>query len=500
MPDAETDTGAFLEAVAECIDREGLIPPGAGVVVGVSGGADSVALLASLRELARRPGRRWGLTAAHLNHCLRPDADDDERFVAELAARWDIPFVAERREVAAEASRTGEGIEQTARRLRYDFLLRAAENARAGRVALGHHADDNVETILYRVIRGTHLRGLAGIPVSRPLGRSGVRVVRPLLGIRRCDVEAFCRRNKLTWRTDASNADTSFRRNFIRHELLPLLRRRVSSGADEALLRLGRAAAEAEEYLAARAAEALAEARKIAPDPADAPSAPAPVVLDRTRLVGLPPLIQAYAMRIALEQAGLPMREFGADRLEELCELLSPAGPGAVSLPGNWRARRRGDRIVVEAAADTPTRPDWTVAIECPGRTALPDGRRVICELEAYDRQSFERHCRERPEGVELLDADCIVGPLVARVWREGDAFRPLGAPGRQTVSDFLTNSKVPPRRRYEVLCVADESGIVCVAPLRIDDRVRVTPATRRLLRVTLACGDHRPARRDRPV
>ena len=481
MAGAKENTDTFVAAVAALVEREGIIPPGAGVVVGVSGGADSVALLAVLRDLATRPGAGWRLTVAHLNHRLRPEADEDEQFVAELAARWQIPLVRERCDVRDEARRTGEGLEQAARTVRYDFLLRAADQNRATRVALGHHADDNVETVLYRVIRGTHLRGMGGIPVSRPLGPANVRVVRPMLGLRRTEIEAFCRRRRLAWRTDTTNADTDIRRNFIRHELLPLLRERLNPGADEALLRLGAASAAADEHLAAEAQRALGKAG-LSGSPTDAP-----IVLDRCALTGLDPIIRAYAMRIALERAGLAMRELGADRLDELSRLIDPDGPPAVSLPGNWRARREGDRIVLAPAAEADAKPDWTVAIECPGRTMLPDGRYVLCETQDIDRRSFERHCRGARDGVELLDADRVCGPLLAHPRRPGDVFLPLGAPGRQTVSDFLTNCRLDPRLRDEVVCIADDSGIVYLSPLRIDDRVKITPDTSRVLRITLA-------------
>ena len=483
MTEADVQDDPFLADVARCVDRHALIPRGAAVLVGVSGGGDSVGLLGALRELAGRPDRSWRLAVCHLNHRLRPDADADERFVAELARTWGLPCMAERRDVAADARTSGDGVERAARRARYDLFRRVARETGATRVALAHHADDNVETVLHHVLRGTHLRGLAGIPIRRELEGSPASIVRPLLEIRRERIEAFCRRNALAWRTDPTNADTSLRRNFIRHELLPLLRERLNPRADGALLRLAAAAGSVEAYLSARGAEALAAARL--PDRDDPPA----TVLDREALAAADPVIQTYALRAALERAGAPMRQVGADRLAEVRGLLDSSGPAAVSLPAGWAARRDGEVVILQAPAARAAPADWSAPLACPGRTPLPGGGEISCRIEAFDDGLFEAHCRDRPPGVELLDADALRGPLSARARRPGDAFHPLGAPGRQTVSDFLTNGKVPPRARRDVVCVCDGGGIAYVAPLRIDERLKVTDATRRVLRVTLRAG-----------
>jgi len=469
---------ALIGEVSRAVDRHGLLRPACGVVVGVSGGADSVALLAILHALSQDPARAYRLCVAHLDHGLRPDAAADAEFVAALAADRQIPCTIERRDVAAEARRRGCGIEEAARRLRYDFLREVASQHGAAAVAVGHHADDNVETVLYRLIRGTHLRGLAGIPVCRRLEGSEATLVRPLLGLRHADLEAFCRRAGLGWRTDPTNADTRLRRNFIRHELLPLLRECLNPSADEAIGRLAEGAAEVEAFLAELGAAAFARARR--------GEESARVLVDATTLAGEPRVVQAYAIRAALEASGVGLQAVGAERLAELGELVRSTGPGAVTLPGDYLARREGEIVTIGPAADPPADPPGEVALVCPGRTALPDGRQVDCRIEPFDPGLFEAHCSGHARGLELLDADRIDGSLVCRARRPGDAFHPLGSPGTQSVSDFLTNLKLPALRRDRVRCICDRRGIVYLAPLRIDQRVRLTGRTSRVLRVHL--------------
>ncbi len=506
VPGAPRQVDPLVAQVADAIDAGALIPPGATVLVGVSGGGDSVALLSILRELARSPQRRWRLIAAHLNHRLRDDADEDEAFVRQLARRWRIDLIVERTDVRDLACHRGLGIEEAARDARYEFFLRAAADVHARnapargarsapvrasddtanspphggttnavRVAVAHHGDDNVETVLHRLARGTHLRGLAGMPAARPLDADGhVLLVRPLLEVRREQIQAYLRRRKLAWRSDPTNADTRFRRNLIRHELLPVLRR-LNPQADAAILRLARTAGQVETHLARQARQALVACRI---DPARPQ-----LGLSVERLAAMDRLVRRTALRQELERLRVPMDQVPARTLEELADL----GEGrrrAVNLPGDLVARRRAQAIVFDPASPSPAPRQEAMELACPGRTALADGRIVVCRVERCSPRTLERHLLTRQVGVELLDADRVHGPLVCRSRRRGDAFGPLGRGGRKSVSDFLTDLKLPRPRRDSVLCVCDRGGIVYLAPLRIANRVRLGPSTRRVLRI----------------
>lgn len=477
MQDKDTQNHLWLQTLERAIREGQLIARGEAVVAAVSGGADSVAMLASLQALARREDCSWRLTVAHLNHGIRADAGEDEAFVADLARQRGLPFVSHRRNVLDEAKQNGKTLEEAARDARYEFLLDVAVNNNCTRVAVAHHADDNAETIVHRIARGTHLRGLAGMPACRDMGK-GVKLIRPMLGLTRRDIEEYLRRNHLAWRNDSTNADTAYSRNCIRHEILPLLAERLNPRVQDALLRLASSVGEVESFMEALAEETLVRACVTLNDGRDA--------LRAEVLACRPAVLRRYVFRLALERAGLGMRQVGTSQLERLSRMVDDLSVPAVCVPGGFIVRREGELLVIGRSENETVQegglPQTVLAV--PGRTVLADGRIVVCEIMAFNAAEFEAHCRRPSRSEELLDARSVCGELTCRSRRDGDWFTPLGGPGGQSVSDFLTNSKIPAARRGEVLCVSDEEGIVYVSPLRMDDRVKVTADTHRVLRI----------------
>jgi tRNA(Ile)-lysidine synthase len=339
------DADAFERRLAGAIDADGLLAAGQSVLVGVSGGADSVAMLAALRVLAGEAARTYRLTVGHLDHSLRDESAGDAAFVAALARKWGLECITERVDVAAEADRLGEGVEHAARTARYEFFARAARQCGASAVAVAHHADDNAETILFRVLRGTALRGLAGMPVTRSLPAAepespALRIIRPMLGFRRREILDYCRARSLEWREDHTNAETVYRRNFLRHQLLPLIREKLNPQADDALLRLGRFAAQTEAYLTAQAEALLG--RAVSHRQADR------VLLDAAVFADEAPIIRQTAVRLAMESLGAPQRDLTAEHLVATDGLLNVSA-GVVNLPGRFEARRRGSQIILAA-------------------------------------------------------------------------------------------------------------------------------------------------------
>jgi tRNA(Ile)-lysidine synthase len=314
--------------------------PGAdrGLVVAVSGGADSVALLRALVEV--RPAGA-ALVVAHLHHCLRgAESDADEAFVTELhrSLMADVPnleLCVTRLDVAAESRRAGANLEATARRLRYRWLAEVARQCGLAWIATGHTASDQAETVLHRLLRGTGLSGLRGIAARRTL-EPGMGVVRPLLRATRADIIAALRSLGQTWREDSSNRDTRYTRNRIRHELLPHLAEHYNPAIERVLGRLAEQAAKAFGEEERQAKELLREA--------ELPRAGALVILDRGRLATAPRRLVRAVFRLIWEREGWPRGAMDFDHWDRLGGVAAGEVSGA-DLPGKIHAQLR-ERIV----------------------------------------------------------------------------------------------------------------------------------------------------------
>jgi tRNA(Ile)-lysidine synthase len=310
------------------------------VLVAVSGGADSRALLDALvrvRGQRKLPGKVY---VAHLNHLLRgEEAEGDEAFVRELAARLDVRLIVERVPVAEQARLEKRNLEATARHLRYAFLRRAAQSCGASVVATAHTRDDQIETILLRLLRGSSAEGLRGIHTAIKLS-SDVELVRPLLKVTRAEVLAHCEHYGLKFRTDSSNLSTEFARNRVRHELLPLLRS-FNPRFDAALIRAAEQITDDAECLNSAAAEIIATA-------AHGSS------LDIQALRAAPAPVRRRALRIWLRAVQGDLRRIASVHLTALDKLVTSGRGGSyIELPGGWQAHRKSKRLVLIKAQVT---------------------------------------------------------------------------------------------------------------------------------------------------
>ncbi len=441
--------------LTEFVADRGLLAPGARVVVGVSGGVDSVVLLHLLR------GAGFAPVAAHVNYGLRGEASEaDEALVRRLCHRWDVPLRVRRAEVRGSVQ-TG-SVQAAAREARYGFFGEAAVGAAA--VATGHHRDDQAETVLLNLFRGAGARGLAGIPVRRPLAPgSPVEVVRPLLWASRAEIEAYARARALPWREDASNASPSYRRNAVRHEVLPLLEQHFPGAG-------ARIAGAAE-----RLREALDHGAALVPGGLFDSVAGGGDALRLGVLTAQPEPVRRALLLEALRRWA-PEAPRSSATVREL-ESLLPAQPGRrIDWPGVtvWRDR---DRLVFEAA---PVAEPGAVEVQ-PGRTVTPFGTLRAEPLDAVP-PGFDAS----PDG-EIADAGRLRFPLVLRPWRAGDAFQPFGMDGHKLVSDLLTERRVPSHQRARQLVLCSGDAVVWVVGHRLGAAVAVGPETRRVVRLTWA-------------
>jgi tRNA(Ile)-lysidine synthase len=331
-------------------------------LVAVSGGADSVALATAIARLAPA-GARGQLVIAHADHGLRAESAADRDFVRALAERLGVRFVGRRLDVAAAVGR--EGLEGRARRLRYDFLAEAAHEAGARHVMVAHTADDQAETILHRLLRGTGVAGLAGMRRARRLA-DGVALIRPLLHVSRASARAFLAATGQGWREDATNADPARARNFLRHEILPRCTAGPYPAAAEAIVRLGDQAAAASAALAS-AAEHLLDARSRRLEGGG-------VAVRTTELAGLDHHLLAEMCAAIWRREDWPRGDMTAGHYRAIAALVR-AGDEArpLELPGGILARRQAGELMLEPRATRPSRP--ACSRRSPRNTAESPGR-----------------------------------------------------------------------------------------------------------------------------
>lgn len=310
------------------------------LLLAVSGGADSMALLRAAVESVREIG--IGLVVGHLDHGLRPESREDAEWVAEQSREVGLPCKIGRIDVSREAARTGRGIEETARRLRYRWLTETAGEAGASSIATAHTANDSAETILFHLLRGTGLAGLRGIARSRRMAR-GVRLIRPMLDVTRADVLAYLAEIDQSFREDPTNANLAMTRNRLRHEILPELREAINPRVDEALARLARQAGEAQGLLERIARRELKQSL--------IESGPSRIRIDTRTLARRRSIIVRETLRRAWRRANWPRQAMTADHWEALARLVREGGRR--TLPGAVDARvRRGELTLSRVVRD----------------------------------------------------------------------------------------------------------------------------------------------------
>ncbi|OZC03616.1 tRNA lysidine(34) synthetase TilS [Rubricoccus marinus] len=450
------------------------------VVVGVSGGVDSTVLWRSLHE-AGVP-----TVAAHVDYGLREASGEDAAFVRALGAELGVPVHV--REVTL-----GPGNRQAlARGARYRFFREVAEGSGAQTVAVGHTADDQAETVLMNLIRGAGLSGLAGMADEGPLATApeagaaqkwsrGIRLVRPLLGFARREVEAEARARGWAWREDASNATDAYRRNRIRHHVLPLLE---EEGGPKTVLRIA-ASAQAARRASGDAADRLARVGESRPDGGRVPLAALRALDGPDRLALLAEMMRAYA----------PQASIGRAMLEAIEKLLdAQAGTRAGVAPGTevWRDRESltvtraqsawlGASVRVGEAVETPY---GTLALTPLAEVADaydPDPNREVVDARAF--------APEAPASRIAYPST----PLTLRLWCEGDRIRPLGMRGTKLVSDVLTDARVPSSERRQRLVLTSGETVLWVVGLRLAHEARLTPETEEAVEMTWAPNEHAP-------
>jgi len=424
-------------------------PRGGRVLVALSGGGDSVALLLLMRSL-EACGDITVAGAAHLNHRLRDAAaDEDEAFCRSLCERLAVPFVAERVDVAALAARDKRSIEDASRRARYAFLERAADALHADVIATGHTRDDQAETFLLRILRGSGTRGLGGI---RP--RAG-RIVRPVLDVTRQELRAFLAEEGETFREDVTNADVRIARNRVRHDVIPLLQAGFGGRVVDVLAREAELARRDEDFLARQAID-LARSIVLCENDTETRIAAAP-------LTEAHPALSSRVAQAVLERFS-SRRAIGFQHVEWFLELAARTTDAALALPGQ-EAVRIGPQIILRPASvkARATVNSFAFPLSIPGEVQSDRWAIAASEL---DRASNAVWPAWAGRGNEVGIAAAVLElPLVVRNRRPGDRFRPIGAPGKRKLQDFFVDRKVPRTDRDALPLVVDARGRIVWVP-----------------------------------
>jgi tRNA(Ile)-lysidine synthase len=466
------------QRVLQFIQHNELVKANQKILVAVSGGPDSVCLIYSLNQL--RTELNITLHMAHLNHQLRgEESEADAHYVEELARKLNIPITLEKRDVAAYQAEHHLSLEEAAREVRYSFLAQTARRIGAEYVAVGHTLNDQVETILLHIIRGTGTRGLRGLQPCHTMQFSGcsLTVIRPLLEIKREETEDYCSRLKLMPCQDTSNLSSSLLRNRVRHELVPLLQT-YNPGIRESLLRISCIAQDDLAFLEAESTRVWPEVAQKKQDI---------IIFDKEAFKRLAQALQRHLLRRAIDELSGTLKDIETRHVEEILEALNKPAGRQVTLPGGLIFSIEYNRYLLgfhpeEQAPFAKLEGEFDIKV--PGETRI-NGWNI--EAEVISSECF----MDRQKALDtwgndgftaFFDKDKVGAIIKVRARRKGDWFQPLGMSQTKKVGEFMLDSRIPRTWRERVPIFYTPRQIIWIAGWRIDDRVKVTADTREIL------------------
>ncbi len=456
----------ILKQVTSTARKYAMFSPGDMVLVAVSGGADSVSLLDILYEVRTEMDIRLGI--AHFNHGLRPGEDEKEaEFVRGLSESYGVRLYEGN---ASKSLREATSLEETARKERYRFLEQAAREAEADKIALGHTMNDQAETVMIRLLRGSGPPGLSGIPPKR-----GDRIVRPLIEITRGEILAYLHEKGLNWMEDPSNRDPRFLRNRIRHQLLPLLQQ-YQPDLIPLLSRTAEIFRQDEEWMSEEARGWMEKNVR--------ESSLGGLEVRIHDLHGLAPALQTRVVRAMVKETAGGLRRISAKHISAIRALLDSSRPQAmVTLPGGVLVLKQYQSLRITRSWDQEV-PGFLLEIQGPGSFKLEalESMVVVEEVEPTD-VSLEK----APSWQAFFDAEKVKYPILIRTFRPGDRFEPLGLGGTKKLKDFFIDQKVPASLRRLIPIFETQEKIMWVGGLRIDERFKVSGHTKKVLKFTLS-------------
>jgi tRNA(Ile)-lysidine synthase len=481
------NTIEIVRIVRDTVQERRMFKRGDRVLVALSGGPDSMALLYLLRELQKTFDLK--ISVAHLNHQLRGKASGrEEAFVRRTAKKLKIPCTIGSRNIRQIAKQRKLSIEEAARNERYDFLASAARRAGAAKIAVAHTADDQAETVLFRLIRGA-TGGIAGIPATRPLD-THLTVVRPLLNLWKKDIAHYLHTKNIPFTIDRSNYDTDYVRNRIRHKLLPFLLKDFNPNIKEVLLHNAENLSEIKDLARWEMKKVFTNLVKVRDKNT--------IELDKVHFEILHPAIRKEVICECLRLLKGDLSSIYYNNIADILTIaLSKQSGKAISLPDTITVGREFNKILFRKGTGGSPRPPFREDIAVPGttvlntsgieiRTDLLAGKALAPTSRKQKKPFYLLHQYDRPL-IELFDLDKVALPLSVRSRKEGDRYRPIGMSGEKKIKEILIEEKVPLSERPQIPLVVDAAGsVIWLVGYRIGDKAKVGPQTKKLLKITI--------------
>ena len=451
------------------------------ILLAVSGGADSIAMLYTLHEIASQGIFHFNLYCAHINHQLRSDANNDEDFVISQAQKLNIPVIKKRLDIRNFSLNNKLSIETAARQLRIENLTEIAKANNCNWIATGHQKNDNAETLIHRMLRGTGLRGLAGIWPVRKF-HNEISFIRPLLCVTRDEIIKYLKQKNVNWHEDYTNAEFIYTRNHIRHRLLPALQRQCENSLIEQLTELSVKAERLHKQICLKADTLWPEVSICTEDK---------IVLKREILLSQLPSVQIELIRRALHRIGSGERDLTSEHYERILELAKQGSTRkTIQLPNSFLVQLEYENIVFKlrrVGLAPPDSPDpnhrQSVNLTIPGSTIFNEFK-IQASIIKKEQADLKNFLKSKTPEIEWFDLDKIKQPLIVRFRKEGDRFIPFGQKGEKKIGKFLTAQYVPEEMRNKTLVITDSEKIIWLYPIRTSEQTKITSETKKILQL----------------
>jgi len=452
----------MIKKVIKTIEKYKLLDKEDRVVAALSGGPDSTALLVALAQISKLLD--FSIIVAHYNHGLRgTSSDEDEKYSQELAKKLGLIFVSGKMD--QKLRQKGKSPEDFYRQQRYQFLDKVAEDYNAQKIALGHNIQDQAETVLLNLLRGSGLGGLKGI---LPM-REG-KFIRPLIEVSRPEIIAFLSEAGISYCHDSSNQSRVHLRNKIRFELIPYLKEKYNPRIEENLAQMAEILRQDDDYIRNSVQEALKstyiqnQSNRIS--------------LNIEYIKGLAPTIRSRLFKKILESLNPEKNGFSFSNIKALERLAQVTESGKrISLPLGIEAKREYDSLILERDKICLKQVDYEYPVNIPGIIHVKETNRTI-SIEKTFRDKIDQHNKNKV----YLDLDKIQQPVILRNRRDGDRFQPLGMKGRQKIKSLFINQKIPRNKRNEVMLLVDRNSVIWIENIHLSERVKISPQTINIL------------------